>query len=65
MHKDWDGKKREEVEKKLRDLREEIFHLRVKKASAQLDKTHRLGELRREIARGETVLRMAHRQRAA
>jgi large subunit ribosomal protein L29 len=39
-----------------RDLRQELFNLRLQQASSQLEKTSRLRELRRSIARVETRL---------
>jgi large subunit ribosomal protein L29 len=46
----------EELEKKLRDSRAETLDLRLRKQVGQLEKTHRLKESRREIARMETIL---------
>ena len=37
-----------------RDLRQEMFNLRLQQASAQLEKPARLRQLRRDIARVET-----------
>ena len=39
-----------------RDLRQEVFNLRLQQASAQLEKPGRLRTLRRDIARIETRL---------
>ena len=39
-----------------RDLRQELFNLRLQKASSQLEKPARLRTLRRDIARVETRL---------
>ncbi len=39
---------------KSRDLRQEIFNLRLQQASAQLEKPARLNTLRKDIARVET-----------
>ena len=39
---------------KSRDLRQEMFNLRLQQASAQLEKPARLRTLRRDIARLET-----------
>ncbi len=39
-----------------RDLRQELFTLKLQKASSQLEKTDRLRTLRRDIARVETRL---------
>jgi large subunit ribosomal protein L29 len=43
-----------ELSAKGRDLRQEIFNLRLQQASAQLEKPGRLRTLRRDIARIET-----------
>ena len=53
-----------ELAAKSRDLRHEMFNLRLQQASAQLEKPGRLRALRRDIARIET--RMSHlRNKAA
>ena len=38
------------------ELRRNLFDLRVQQATARLDKTHRIRELRRDVARCETRL---------
>jgi len=43
-----------ELAAKGRDLRQEVFHLRLQQASAQLEKPARLRTLRKDIARIET-----------
>jgi large subunit ribosomal protein L29 len=43
-----------ELTAKSRDLRQEMFNLRLQQASAQLEKPARLHTLRRDIARLET-----------
>ena len=43
-----------ELAAKSRDLRQEMFNLRLQQASAQLEKPSRLRTLRRDIARCET-----------
>jgi len=45
-----------ELAAKGRDLRQEIFNLRLQQASAQLEKPARLRTLRKDIARIETRL---------
>jgi large subunit ribosomal protein L29 len=45
-----------ELAAKGRDLRHEIFNLRLQQASAQLENSGRLRTLRRDIARIETRL---------
>jgi len=47
----------EELEAKSRDLRGELFNVKVKRATGQLEHTAMLQQLRRDIARVETVLR--------
>ncbi|HEY3856391.1 MAG TPA: 50S ribosomal protein L29 [Verrucomicrobiae bacterium] len=46
----------QELSAKSRDLRQEIFNLRLQQASSQLEKPARLRVLRRDIARLETRL---------
>ena len=46
----------EELEQKAKDQREELFNAKVKHATGQLENTARLSDLRREVARLETVL---------
>jgi large subunit ribosomal protein L29 len=43
-----------ELSAKGRDLRQEMFNLRLQQASAQLEKPGRLRALRRDVARIET-----------
>jgi large subunit ribosomal protein L29 len=44
----------QELTAKSRDLRQEIFNLRLQQASSQLEKPARLNTIRRDIARIET-----------
>jgi large subunit ribosomal protein L29 len=44
----------QELAAKSRDLRQEIFNLRLQQASSQLEKPARLKTLRRDVARVET-----------
>ena len=46
----------EELSAKAIELRGELFNVRIKKATGQLESTAMLRELRRQIARAETVL---------
>ena len=41
----------------LLNLKKEQFNLRFQAATSQLEKTHRVGEVRKDIARIKTVLR--------
>jgi large subunit ribosomal protein L29 len=45
-----------ELTAKSRDLRQELFNLRLQKATARLEKTHRIHQIRRDIARVESRL---------
>ena len=47
-----------------RNLRQEIFNLRLQQASAQLEKPDRLRTLRRDIARIETRISQLRRKAA-
>jgi len=47
----------EELAAKSGELRGELFNARVKHATGQLEDTARIGTLRRDIARVETILR--------
>ena len=45
-----------QLSEKLSQSQEELFKLRFQHATAQLEKTHRLNELKKDIARLQTVL---------
>lgn len=45
-----------ELAAKCAELRQELFNLRLQQATARLEKPHRIREIRREVARGETQL---------
>ena len=47
----------EELVAKEQELRSELFNSKVKKATGQLENTAKLGTLRKQIARAETLLR--------
>lgn len=46
----------DELKDKLLQLKKEQFNLRFQKASGQLEKTARVGEVRKDIARIKTIL---------
>lgn len=48
---------REELLKKKKDAKEELFNLRFQHSTGQLENTARLKLLKRDVARIETVLR--------
>ncbi len=41
----------------LANLKKEQFNLRFQAATGQIEKTHRVGEIRKDIARIKTVMR--------
>ena len=45
-----------ELEQKGNDLRGELFNARIRRATEQLENTAMLGQLRKDIARVETLL---------
>ena len=47
----------EQLEKKLSELKSELFNLRFQHATNQLDNPHKIPEVRHDIARVMTVLR--------
>ena len=46
-----------EAQAKLRDLRQEMFNLRLQQQTARLERASRIREVRKDMARLETVLR--------
>lgn len=46
----------EEINKKIVELHDELFDLRMKQATASIEKTHRINAARKDIARLKTVL---------
>ena len=46
-----------EAQSKLRDLRQELFNLRLQQQTARLERPSRIREVRRAMARIETILR--------
>ena len=52
-----------ELQAKSRDLRHEVFNLRLQQASSQLEKPARLRDLRKDIARVETRITQVRSQR--
>jgi len=47
----------EELETRLGDTRQELFNLRFQLVTGQLDNSARIGQVRRQVARMETILR--------
>ena len=46
----------EELDKKLTELKDELFHLRFQLAIKQLDNPHKITDVKRDIARVLTVI---------
>ncbi len=51
-----------ELNTKLGETRQELFNLRFRNATGQLDNTSRLRELRKDVARIETLIRQRELQ---
>jgi large subunit ribosomal protein L29 len=47
----------DELHAKSKELRQEFFGARVRHATGQLENTAKLGQLRKDVARVETILR--------
>ena len=47
----------DELETRLAETKEELFNLRFQNATGQLDNYRRLGQLRRDVARINTIIR--------
>lgn len=47
---------KEDINKKIVELKKELFDLRMKQATGNLDKPHKVNELRKTVARLKTVL---------
>ena len=54
-----------EIDARVRELKTELFHLRVQQASGQLEKPSQLRSLRREVARLQTIANQKQRAAAA
>ncbi|MDD6262040.1 MAG: 50S ribosomal protein L29 [Clostridiales bacterium] len=48
-----------ELQKKIADLKAELFNLRFQNATNQLENPMRIAEVKKDIARAKTVLREA------
>ena len=46
----------EELIKKVNESKEELFNLRMQKATGMIEKPSRINELRKEVARIKTIL---------
>lgn len=50
------GKTPDQLQEELLNLKKEQFNLRFQKATGQLEKTHRVDEIRKDVARIKTLL---------
>jgi len=48
---------KQEVARKVDELKQELFNLRFQLATGQLDNPMRIGQVRKDIARAKTILR--------
>ena len=54
-----------EIDTKLRETREQLLQLRLRKHTGQVEKPHLLREYRKDIARLETILKQKNTPKAA
>ena len=54
-----------EIETKLRETRDQLLHLRLRRQTGQVEKPHLMREYRKDIARLETILREKKKTAAA
>ena len=54
-----------EINTKLRDTREKLLQLKLRKQTGQVEKTHELRTLRKDVARMETLLREKNKKAPA
>jgi len=52
----------DQLSEQLVNLKKEQFNLRFQKATGQVEKTHRVDEVRKDIARIKTILRTKQAQ---
>jgi large subunit ribosomal protein L29 len=50
-----------EITTKIREIRESLLQSRLRKQTGQVEKTHELRSLRKDIARLETILRQKNK----
>ena len=54
-----------EIENKLREAREQLLHLRLRKQTGQVEKTSELRSLRKDVARLQTAKTAKNKKAAA
>ena len=55
----------DELSGRKRELRQEVFNLRLQQASGQMERPSRLKDIRKEVARIETILSERANKKAA
>ena len=55
----------DELSGRKRELRQEVFNLRMQQATGQMERPSRLKDIRKEVARIETILSERANQKAA
>ena len=55
----------DELSGRKRELRQEVFNLRMQQASGQMERPSRLKDIRKEVARIETILSERANQKVA
>jgi large subunit ribosomal protein L29 len=50
-----------EITTKIREIRESLLQARMRKMTGQVEKTHELRSLRKDVARLETILRQKNK----
>lgn len=59
---DFTGQSDDQLVEQLGNLKREQFNLRFQAATGQVEKTHRVNEIRKDIARLKTILRSKQAQ---
>ena len=54
-----------EIATKIRETRESLLQVRLRKQTGQVEKTHELRSLRKDVARLETIIRQKNKQAPA
>jgi large subunit ribosomal protein L29 len=54
-----------EMKTKIREIRESLLQTRMRKMTGQVEKTHELRSLRKDVARLETIIRQKNKPAAA
>ena len=59
------GKVEADLQTQALEIKEELFKLRLQKSTGQLEKSHRLRELRKDLARTYTILKEKKKEQKA